>query len=205
MLFSVLIPIRNRLEYLKYAVSSVLRQADQNVEIIISDNASQEDIEGYVLSLNEARIKYSKSKELLSVTENWNRSLEQSQGDYVIMLGDDDILLNNYFKIVSRLIENYEQPDLIYTNAFFFAYPNVLPGFPNGAFNSFGSLKNMPKKEIFKSVKRRLVRADLKQKERNIVRPMAETPPNKFLNALEIFEQIDPVDITNSCYSGKQN
>ena len=145
MKFSVLLPTRNRLELLKYAITSVLKQNYDNWEIIVSDNASNENIEGYISSLKDPRIKYDRSEEFISVTDNWNRCLNQSSGDYVIMLGDDDILLKNYFQITRKLIENFQNPDLIYTNAFLYAYPGVLPDFPKGLFQTFGSLKAMPK------------------------------------------------------------
>ena len=48
MKFSVLLPTRNRLKYLKYAVDSVLAQDYVNWEIIISDNDSEEDIFSYM-------------------------------------------------------------------------------------------------------------------------------------------------------------
>ena len=147
MRFSLVIPTRNRLDLLKFAVTSVLKQEYTDWEVIISDNASSEDIEGYVNSLNEPRIKYSRSEKYLSITESWNRCIDLSTGDYVIMIGDDDILLKNHFQIAHNLIEKYEKPDLIYTNAFLYAYPNVIPSFPKGVFQSFGSLHGMPKHE----------------------------------------------------------
>lgn len=147
MKFSVLLPTRNRLDYLKYAITSVLRQNYDNWEIIISDNASSENIEEYVHSLNEPRIIYSRSQEFLTVTQNWNRCLDLHTGDYVIMLGDDDFILKNYFAIASKLIQTFHQPDLIYTNAFLYAYPGVIPDFPKGIFQTFGSLNAMPKND----------------------------------------------------------
>ncbi len=147
MKFSILLPTRNRLDYLKHAISSVRNQSYENWELIISDNASHEPIEDYISSLNDSRIKYSRSNEVLSVTENWNRSLEPATGDYIIMLGDDDILLKDYFAIALKMINNYQEPDLIYTNAFLYAYPGVLPNYPNGLFHGFGSLVAMPKKD----------------------------------------------------------
>src|ERR1700742_1348266 len=104
MKFSVLLPTRNRLKYLKYAVSSVLRQDYDNWEIIISDNDSYENIAEYVASLNDARIKYFRTEKFVSVTDNWNNSMNLSTGDYVIMLGDDDILLKNYFSKMAELL-----------------------------------------------------------------------------------------------------
>lgn len=55
MKFSVLLPTRNRLTFLRYAIESVRRQPETDWEIIVSDNASEEDIAGYVLGIGDAR------------------------------------------------------------------------------------------------------------------------------------------------------
>ena len=132
MKFSVLLPTRNRLGLLKYAVETVRRQDYVDWEIIVSDNYSEEDIAGYVQSLKESRIKYYRTESFVPVTDNWNNALEKSSGDYVIMLGDDDCLMKGFFTTISNLIETYKSPDFIYTNAYLYAYPGVLPDFPNG-------------------------------------------------------------------------
>jgi glycosyltransferase involved in cell wall biosynthesis len=138
MKFSVLLPTRNRLTFLRFAVESVRRQPETNWEIIVSDNASEEDIAGYVRGLGDARIKYFRTPRSLPVTDNWNNALEQSQGDYVIMLGDDDCLLPGYFHIIQRLVEQHQQPDLIYSAGYLYAYPQVMPGHPNGYLHRTG-------------------------------------------------------------------
>ncbi len=148
MKLSVVIPTRNRLELLKKAVISVLEQKDDNWELIISDNASTEDIQGYIKNLNNPRIKYFRSEISLSITESWNRCIDQSTGDYLLMIGDDDILLKNHFQIMRKLLEKYDHPELIYSNAYLYAYPGVLSLFPKGVFQPFGSLYGMPKKEF---------------------------------------------------------
>ena len=132
MKFSVLLPTRNRLELLQYAVESVLRQDYQDWEIVISDNCSDENIEGYVRSLSDERVKYSRFSKFVPVTDNWNNALKLSTGKYHLMLGDDDCLLPGYFTKMVRLIEEYEYPDLIFTDAFLFAYPGVLSDHPTG-------------------------------------------------------------------------
>ncbi len=132
MKFSVLLPTRNRLELLKYAIETVRRQDYNDWEIIVSDNYSEEDIAGYVQSLHEPRIKYYRTDRFIPVTDNWNNALEKSSGDYVIMLGDDDCLMKGYFRTINLVLEKYQDPDFIYTSAFLYAYPGVMPGFPNG-------------------------------------------------------------------------
>lgn len=132
MKFSVLLPTRNRLEYLKYAVETVRRQDYDDWELIIFDNFSEDDIAGYARSLDDPRVKYFRTDSFVPVTDNWNNALEKSTGDYVIMLGDDDGLMGGFFKTVRRLVEEYDHPDGIYTRAFVYAYPGAMPGYPEG-------------------------------------------------------------------------
>ncbi len=132
MKFSVLLPTRNRLELLKYAIETVRRQDYDNWEIIVSDNDSEEDIADYLLSLDDERIKYYRTDCFLPVTDNWNNALEKSTGDYVIMLGDDDCLMKGYFSSLDKVIQEFAEPDFIYTKAFMYAYPMVIPDHPKG-------------------------------------------------------------------------
>jgi hypothetical protein len=132
MKLSVLLPTRERLELLRHAVDSVGRLDDPDYEIVISDNCSPEDVEGYVASLDDPRIRYTRTCEVLSVTENWNNALQHSSGDYVIMLGDDDALLGSYSTTVRHLIADFDSPQVIYHNVLGYAYPGVMPGEPDG-------------------------------------------------------------------------
>jgi glycosyltransferase involved in cell wall biosynthesis len=137
MKFSVLLPTRNRLKYLMEAVETVRRQDYDDWEIIISDNFSEEDVQGYVDSLNEPRIKYFRTERFVPVTENWNNAHERSSGDYVIMLGDDDGLLPGYFRSTLLLIEEFDHPDLIYTGAYLLAYPGATTSHPGGSVHTY--------------------------------------------------------------------
>lgn len=141
MKFSVLLPTRNRIDLLRHAVESVRMQDYADWEIVISDNASEEDVAGFVASCGDDRIRYSRTDSFLPVTENWNRALEQSSGDYLIMLGDDDALMPGCLSTARQLIASWGDPDVIYTQALQFAYPGVIPGSEQGfiqtGFNAF--------------------------------------------------------------------
>lgn len=153
MKISVLLPTKNRLNLLKFAVESVVRQDYDDWEIIISDNFSEQDIEGYVRSLNDRRIRYLRTEKSLPVTDNWNNALSKATGDYVIMLGDDDCLLQGYFRTISHLVNHFSWPDCICSSALLFAYPGVMPGHPDGYLQSHGyaSFMRGAKKPFFLS------------------------------------------------------
>ena len=130
--FSILLPTRNRLDLAKTAIETVRRQTYQNWELVVSDNCSQDDVLGYIRNLNDERIVYIRSNEPLAVTENWNRALDASNGDYVVMLGDDDGLTPGYFEKVISIAESL-QPELIYHGAYQFTYPGVLQHSPGSS------------------------------------------------------------------------
>lgn len=141
MKFSVLLPTRNRLDLLSRAIETVRRQNYDNWEIIVSDNFSEEDVSGYIKSLNDMRIKYFRTDRFIPVTDNWNNAIDKSVGDYVIMLGDDDCLMKGYFSTLSKLIEKFDAPDFVYTGAFLYAYPGVMPGVPDGFLRLYSNRK----------------------------------------------------------------
>ena len=132
MTFSLLLPTRNRAEYLRFAIETILRQDDGDWEIVVSDNDSEQDIAGLVASFADSRIIYVRTDRFLPVTDNWNNALAHSTGDYVLMLGDDDGLVRGALSRLRELVDQFGQPDAIYTGAFLYAYPGVIPGYPNG-------------------------------------------------------------------------
>ena len=137
MRFSVLLPTRNRCDLLRYAIESVRRQHYQDWEIVVSDNDSSDDTDSYVHSLADMRIRYVRTPRFVPVTDNWNNALAASDGDYVVMLGDDDCLLPGYFTTLARLLEDYARPELAYVQAVQYAYPGAIPG-SAGAFIQTG-------------------------------------------------------------------
>ncbi|HME44410.1 MAG TPA: glycosyltransferase [Syntrophorhabdales bacterium] len=138
MRFSILLPTRDRLNLLKYAIETVIKQDYADWEVIVSDNCSNEDVAGYVQSLADQRIKYYRTDRFLPVTENWNNALHRSTGDYFIMLGDDDCLMRGCLSALHRLINEHNEPDFIYMRAFLYAYPGVFPDSPDGFLQTNG-------------------------------------------------------------------
>jgi glycosyltransferase involved in cell wall biosynthesis len=130
MKFSVVIPTRNRLHLLRSAIETVRRQDKADWEIIVFDNASEDPIASYVSDLSDPRIKYDRSSEFLPVTESWNRGMSLVEGDYAILLGDDDGLTPGYFRRLEALITRFGGPDVIYTDFYQFWHAGVAPWQP---------------------------------------------------------------------------
>lgn len=139
MKFSLLLPTRNRLEFLASAIETVRRQKGNiEWEIVVSDNDSTEDIRGHVEQLGDPRVKYVRTAKFVPVTDNWNNALEHSSGDYVLMLGDDDGLLPGALTALRDLVRRFDRPDVVYSSAYLFAYPGVMPDHPAGFLQPYG-------------------------------------------------------------------
>ena len=110
MKISIIIPTRERAEYLHYAIQTALEIEDKNLEIIVCDNASQDNTEVIVKSFSDPRIIYVNTGTRLSMRENFNRALNESSGDYVIVFGDDDGIVPKQFKYLRQLLETH-RPD----------------------------------------------------------------------------------------------
>lgn len=132
MKFSVLLPTRNRLEYLQQSIETIRRQDYGDWEVIVSDNCSEQDVAGFVVALSDPRVRYVRTTQFVPVTDNWNNALAHSTGDYVIMLGDDDGLLPGYFSLLAATMKNHESPDFVYVGAYYFAFPGAVPQSPDG-------------------------------------------------------------------------
>lgn len=112
MKFSILIPAYKS-KFLSEAIDSILSQTYKDFEIIIVDDNSPENLFEIVSRYNDKRIHYFKNKSncgAINVVDNWNICLGYATGDYVLCMGDDDMLLSNCLQSYYDLINDY--PDL---------------------------------------------------------------------------------------------
>lgn len=87
---SIVIPVYNGSNYLKYAIDSALNQTYKNIEIIVVNDGSDDDgkTEKTALSYGN-KIKYFK-KENGGVATALNLAIEKAQGEYISWLSHDD-------------------------------------------------------------------------------------------------------------------
>jgi hypothetical protein len=94
-LFSILIPSYNRPELIPATIRSVLSQEGCDFEVIVSDDASprREEMESAVAPFQaNARFCFIAQPRNLGWSGNRNALAEAARGEYVLLLGDDDLL-----------------------------------------------------------------------------------------------------------------
>ena len=89
---TVFIPTYNRAKLLPLSIRSVLEQTYDDLRLLISDNASEDETPDVVASFDDPRIEYVRQPENLGLLGNQNWFLKQVETDFGLILGDDDLL-----------------------------------------------------------------------------------------------------------------
>jgi len=95
MLISVCIPTFNGQQYIAESLKSVLGQSHSELEVIISDHGSSDSTLDIVKSFQDHRIRIVHTPQSSSIAENWNHAVYESRGDFVKVMGQDDVLYPN--------------------------------------------------------------------------------------------------------------
>lgn len=142
MKISICIPTYNRAEHLKNCLNSIFscRNFSNHIfEICISDNNSTDHTEEVVRNAQRVLdVNYRKNLKNLGIPRNFIQVVSMATGDFIWLIGDDDLLLPHSIDAVSKLIEDHPDVDFFYVNSFHLT-TEYLKGFPS-PFNT----KNLP-------------------------------------------------------------
>ena len=85
-----------RYDYLRSTLKSVQDQTFSDFEVIVSDNDPEQSGRQIVESF-DSRFKYFPNDENLGMKKSFNKSLERSIGEYIVMIADDDPVFHRQF------------------------------------------------------------------------------------------------------------
>jgi glycosyltransferase involved in cell wall biosynthesis len=126
MKISIVVPTRNRAEFLKYCLETCLASSDPNIEVVISDNNSVDDTRDVVGIIQDPRLVYVHPGRDLSMRQNFEFALSHATGDYVIFIGDDDGVVPNGIATLRYMIDKW-QPDIITWRHITYIWPHMEP------------------------------------------------------------------------------
>lgn len=125
-LLSVVVPTRERADVLAETLEALLSLKNPDIELLICDNASSDATRQAVAKHSHRRIRYTRVDTLLTMPQNFARGLELATGEYVITLGDDDLLIEENLDLALNFAAT-ENCDLVYWHRAYFywgSYPN---------------------------------------------------------------------------------
>lgn len=114
---TIAIPTFNRKEKLEKSLEYILKETvGKNVEILVSDNASTDETEKYMNNISNkfSQISYYRRNENGGFDVNFLNCFEKAKGEYVMLIGDDDILLPGSIESILQCIS--KNPVAIYLN-----------------------------------------------------------------------------------------
>lgn len=113
MKFSIIIPTYNRATCVPKAITSVLEQTFDNWELIIVDDGSKDNTyEVLQRFVDDDRIRAIR-QENAGVSAARNTGLRQINGDYVLFLDDDDVLMANALETLDFAARAWNAPDIL--------------------------------------------------------------------------------------------
>ena len=143
-ILSVCIPTFNRLHYLKEMLEILLPQAETlKVEVCVSDNASTDNTHIFLSDIAKTYncIKFSVNTTNIGIDLNIINAMQMANGQYLLPIGDDEVLPNGSLNKILQTINVYPNLDVLFldgyrTNAQLLKTQELLPSNLKGHFFS---------------------------------------------------------------------
>lgn len=111
---SICIPVFNMQRDIERAIRSALRQTEEDIEVIVADNQSNDRTYEIAMSIQDPRLRVVRNERNLGAYGNHNRCLEAARGTWVKFLhGDDELLENCIAKMTAAVDQAPEDAALI--------------------------------------------------------------------------------------------
>lgn len=115
----VIIITHNRPDFVTESVESVLNQTYPNVELIVSDNSSNNLTQEIINKKNYKNIKYIRRKIVYGPIEHLNCALQEVTSNYFMIFHDDDVMFENMVETMYDILSKNENIVAVGANGFF--------------------------------------------------------------------------------------
>lgn len=112
-MISIVIPVWKTL-YLAKAIESVLGQTYTDFELIVVEGRRLPEFDRIMHAYQDSRIKIYRH-DPMPVVENWNRCMAYAQGEFLILLCDDDLFAPDHLEQLILLSARYDSVDVFHS------------------------------------------------------------------------------------------
>ncbi len=121
-LVSIGVPAYNAKKYISETIQSILAQDYANIELVIQDNCS---VDGtwellQTLAAQHSQLSIRQNTHNLGVTSNFNCVINRARGDYVMVMGSDDLLEPSFVRRCLEAFAQNSQADIVTTDYLYF-------------------------------------------------------------------------------------
>ena len=116
--FSLFLPVKNGGAYLPLCVESILAQSYRDFDLVILENKSTDGTAEWLQALErkEPKVKVIPSEVSLSIEDNWERILNVPKNEFMSMIGNDDLLDQNFLEEINKTIQEEPGANLYLTH-----------------------------------------------------------------------------------------
>jgi len=93
--------------FLKHTLQSILAQTFSDFEVIVSDNDPERSAEIVVKTINDPRVLYFSNTDNLGMIKSFNKSIERSHADFIVMITDDDPVYPDLLETFYQLTKEF--------------------------------------------------------------------------------------------------
>ncbi len=112
-LFSIVIPVRDRANMLRFAIQSALNQTFDDYEIVISDNCSSDNTPDVIKEFKDSRIRCFRTDRRLPVHENYEYVFSKADGEWVICMTSRFVIWRRALEKIAEVITKH-RTQLVY-------------------------------------------------------------------------------------------
>ena len=109
---SICITVYNQINILRWCLDEILKYKGNDIQVVVSDNYSSDDIKGCIEGFADKRIKYCKTEKNIGQDGNIINGIKNCDSDYVFLLRTRDTILHDKISMVLRAIN--QAPDSAY-------------------------------------------------------------------------------------------
>ena len=103
-------------KFLKQAIDSIMAQRYGNLELIIVDDASPENLSDIVGEYKDPRIRFYRNERNLggqNLVKQWNHCIQYANGEYLVLAADDDLYDPQFLEVCVKLATKYPEVDVV--------------------------------------------------------------------------------------------
>ena len=116
---SIIIPTFNRSNYLKMAIDSALSQTYPDIEVLVLDDCSTDQTANLARAYSNVKnLRFITNEQNIGFVQNWNKGVSLASGEYIKILGDDDILDNNCIAEQVKILNEHPDVGVVCCNYF---------------------------------------------------------------------------------------
>jgi hypothetical protein len=117
-LVSIVLPTHNGSKYLRQSIDSCLVQSHRNLELIVVDDGSTEDIRAIVAEFTDERIRFVRHPRNKGLPAALNTGFQAAAGNYLTWTSDDNYYAPGAIAQLVRFLQRHPQVDFVYSSMF---------------------------------------------------------------------------------------